>query len=142
MLTVATKRRGRRTSDYKPFSGYCKISQSTDELHSEMDEVLLSREFAIFNATSDEFYRIVAKSIGINVIRVDLVVFFTFARHIVLVFVGSRSACFVSRILPNLTCPVNMRKCAFVLVANPAVGIIRAFISMAFFAFGTPRTVT
>jgi len=107
-----------------------------------MDKVLLPGELATVNAAFDEFYRIVAKSVGINVVRVDLVIFFTFARHIVFVFIGSRSPCFVSSILPNLSCPVNMRKRAFVLVANPAVGVIRAFIGMAFLAFGTPRTVT
>lgn len=106
----------------------------------EVDKVLLSRKLSIVSTTLDKLHHglilIGIKLIRVNVIRVDFVILFFFTGYILLVLVLTigRRLCSSSG-FSKLSCAVNMGQGAFLLFADPRVGIIRAFIDMSISAF-------
>jgi hypothetical protein len=99
-----------------------------------MDKILLLRELASVN-TLDEFRIFIVR---VDVIRVDLIVFFFLTGGIGLIVL--RPFCSNGCIL-HLTRPVHMRQTAMFSVADPGVGVIGALVHVALFAVCALLTV-
>lgn len=99
-----------------------------------MDKILLLRELASVDAL-DEFRVFI---IRVDVIRVDLVVFFFLTGGIGLIILGPfrSDGCIL-----HLTRPIHMRQTAMFPVANSGVGVIGAFVHVALFAVRALLTV-
>lgn len=107
---------------------YLQLVCSGSEL--KMDKILLLRELASVDAL-DEFRIFIVR---VDVIRVDLVVFFFLTGGIRLFVLRSfrSDGCIL-----HLTRPIHMRQTAMFPVANPGVGVIGTLVHVAFFAVRT-----
>lgn len=91
---------------------------------------MLLRGLAAVHAFN-QFFGAIVKLIRINILGVDSIIRLLLTRSIGLIVALSRGSC--CSCLANLTCAVDMRQLATLLVAGAGIGIVRALVDMFFF---------